>query len=216
MVDLFGLKKEAEPLFQDETAQNRPSGGGEAAWPHDGRNKLWAALLVADAALVIVFGGALAAKLYEHLKAPSAAPAPQAIHHKPSPPPPEPAAPSPAPVAVKPAAPPAPVKPAPKVAAPAPKAAAKTSAKSAGKVHAVAVEFKLKAPRAKSVHLVGAFLVHSGGHKEMTYNGDGTWSLALRLLPATSYRYWFVVDGRKAVDPKNPRVERGASVLALP
>ncbi len=218
MVDLFGLKKDAEPLFTDETIPNPASSGGEAPWPHDGltpgRPKLWAALLVADAALVIVFGGALAAKLYQHLQAPPAAAMPQVLRHKPAPgtPPAEPAPPMAAPAAVKPVPPPAPAKPASK---PAPKAAARTGA-SAGKAHAAAVEFKLRAPRAKSVHLVGAFLVRSGGRKEMTYNGNGTWSLTLHLLPSNSYRYWFVVDGKKAVDPENPRVERGASVLAVP
>jgi hypothetical protein len=212
MVDLFGLKKESEPLFPTETAAGPQSlAGGEAALPPEGRHKLWAALLVVDAALVIVFGGALAAKLYEHLKAPPMVPAPQAVHRKlpPTPPSPTPAAPTPVPVAATPAAapPPAPAKPAP------------TAVKTTGMVrksHSSAVEFKLKAPHAKSVHLVGAFLVRDGGRKEMTYHGDGTWSLNLHLLPATSYRYWFVVDGRKAVDPENPRVERGASVLVLP
>ena len=211
MVDLFGLQKDSDPLFPDETVSPQPSDDAETALPDEGlpqgKHKLWAALLVVDAVLVVVFGGALAAKLYAHLKAPPPTAAPQVVRRKPAPEPPAPA-PVVRAVAAKPAPPPMPAK-------PAPKAAAKTSS-AAGKVHAVAVEFKLKAPRAKSVHLVGAFMVRDGGRKVMTYKGDGTWSLSLHLLPGTSYRYWFVVDGRKVVDPENPRLERGASVLALP
>ena len=81
--------------------------------------------------------------------------------------------------------------------------------------HSVQVEFKLKAARGRSVQLAGAFLV-SGGRRKMVRQDEGMWTLSLNLLPGVSYRYWFIVDGKKILDPANFTVERGASVLVLP
>lgn len=75
------------------------------------------------------------------------------------------------------------------------------------------VEFKLKAD-AKSVQLVGAFIVR-GGRKEMSRKSDGTWALTLYLHPG-QYRYFFSVDKSKVLDPENPHSERGASLLTIP
>ncbi|MDD5656244.1 MAG: hypothetical protein PHF00_03215 [Elusimicrobia bacterium] len=219
MVDLFGIKKDVDPAPPSE---KRP--------PNRRGQKLWAVLLVLDAVLVIVFGGAVAAKLYQHLNAPVPAPVPQP-RRKPAKAPP-PAAEAPAPVAAAPA--PEPPKPAPEaqrslLGAPKPsflaeppkrrqtpelRTTAKAPAAAAEKARAVPVDFKLDAPSAKNVRLAGAFIVR-GGHKDMARRG-GTWALTLHLLPATNYRYWFVVDGKKTLDPENSKVERGASVLALP
>jgi hypothetical protein len=93
--------------------------------------------------------------------------------------------------------------------------AAATDAASGEKRHSVPVEFKLKASSARSVQLVGAFIVR-GGRREMVRQDEGVWSLTLYLLPGTSYRYWFLVNGKKTLDPENRQVDRGASVLALP
>jgi 1,4-alpha-glucan branching enzyme len=84
------------------------------------------------------------------------------------------------------------------------------------KRHSLPVQFKIKAPHARSVQLAGAFLVRGSGRREMAQQDDGTWALTLYLLPGTSYRYWFVVNGKKTLDPENSQVERGASVLVLP
>lgn len=234
MVDIFGLKKESDTPAPISELPQKP--------PARGRRKLWAALLVLDAAFIIVFGGAVAAKLYQHLKVPAVvvppgrrappvkAPAPKAPEAAPQPAKPQ----EPAPAA-PPAAEPAkaggprpsllaePVKgrqaPQPQAAAKAPKApepaAPAAPASPSDKPKAVSVEFKLNNPHAKHVRLVGAFIVR-GGRKDMVRHSDGLWTLNLHLLPSTDYRYWFVVDGKKTIDPENPKVERGASVLSLP
>jgi hypothetical protein len=199
---------------------------------------------VVDSALVIVFGGALAAKLYQHFTAPVLVAQPG--RHKPGKPvspakteaPPAPVAPPPA---AKPAATPAtaqlpPARPAPmadavkrretpKPQTPGPSMSAQQPATSAPPAatgsqpaenrHSVPIEFKIKASKARSVSLAGAFIVR-GGRKEMNQQDDGMWTLTLYLLPGVNYRYWFVVDGKKTLDPDNSKVDRGASSLTLP
>ena len=211
--------------------------------PSSHGQRLWAVLLVVDSFFVIIFGGALAAKIYQHGQAPSvnaALPrhrrAPKPATAKPEKPP-EPAVAAPAPSA-KPEPPP-PAKPAqpadalrppkpsllhsaptranaqPQAAAPAPAAAAPAVAVPAptAKTKALPTEFLLKSPAARTVELVGAFIVH-GGKKAMVSHPDGTWTLTLYLTPNT-YRYWFLVNGKKTLDPHNPKTDRGASVMAV-
>ncbi|MBI5239718.1 MAG: hypothetical protein HY926_04540 [Elusimicrobia bacterium] len=240
-VDLFGLKKDAEAP---------PAAAGEAEAPRSGRSrpKLWGFLLVVDSILVIVFGGALAAQLYQHLWA-APTPVVAAARRTPKPvPPPAPPAEAPKPVeAPAPAAPSGsgerqpsrdggPSAAGPKAAKPSwlaepprgreaakpqapgaakPSAAAPAPIAAGEKPRSVPVEFKLKASHAKTVQLAGAFIVR-GGRKDMAEHEPGHWSLTLYLLPGTSYRYWFLVDGKKTLDPENSQVERGASVLVLP
>ncbi len=217
--------------------------------------KLWAVLLVIDAFMVIGFGGALAAKIYQHWQAPApnspharrgaksaaakAAPAKPAETAASTPAPAAaPTPPTTPPAAAAPAKPTAPAQPAPSkdtVRPPKPsllhdaplheKPALQTSgfspasqATSAGttpgaKPKAVPTEFAIKAPGAKSVELAGAFLVH-GGRKNMVSHPDGTWTVTLYLTPNT-YRYWFLINGHKKIDPQNPNTERGASVLTV-
>ena len=83
-----------------------------------------------------------------------------------------------------------------------------------GKVKALKTEFKIHAPKAKSVELVGAFIVR-GGRKDMSREGDGTWTVTLYLNPGT-YRYFFSVDKKKQLDPENPNSDKGASLLTIP
>jgi HEAT repeat protein len=73
--------------------------------------------------------------------------------------------------------------------------------------------FQLKAPQARSVLLAADFL--AGKRKVMVRSVDGTWSVSLLLAPG-SYRYQFIVDGQRTLDPANPAVARGASVLKVP
>ncbi|HAM35644.1 MAG TPA: hypothetical protein DEB40_03675 [Elusimicrobia bacterium] len=256
MVDLFGLKKDSETSSSDNpTPPARPSDSGEGKT----QQRLWAVLLVIDSIFVIVFGGAVAAKVYQHLKAPMVLVAAQPGRHKPAKPPATqaeaaPAQPAKAAAPEAPAsAPPPQAKPEPAEAQqPLPKAgnglkapkpallaepprhreAAKPQAASqttqAGKPEpaqpssaaedkrrSVPVEFRIRATRAKNVRLAGAFIVR-GGHREMVHRGEGVWTLTLYLLPGTNYRYWFLVDGKKTLDPDNDKTERGASVLTLP
>ena len=56
--------------------------------------------------------------------------------------------------------------------------------------------------------------MRGGGRKDMVHQSDGVWTLTLYLNPDT-FRYHFIVDGKKALDPDNPKVERGASVLTI-
>lgn len=242
MIDLFGLKKQPESQEPQAVA---PEPAVHAPAPR-GSHKLWAFLLVLDSVFVIVFAGAVAAKIYEHWKTPVAplAPAPRKRPAKvadapaastapvPAPEPEKPA--EPAPVAAKPA-PDAPRPPKPSMLADAPKhretpkpseaggksqaakptAAAPVAAVAAdGKIKALRTEFKVNAPKAKAVELVGAFIVR-GGRKEMARQDDGNWTVTLYLNPGT-YRYFFSVDKKKELDPENTRSERGASLLTIP
>ncbi len=254
MIDLFGLgKKDPEENAAPEAAQPQepapaeaaPEAAPESAAPR-GSHKLWAFLLVLDSVFVIVFAGAVAAKVFQHWNAPAVVvPQPRKRAPKPA----EPAPPAPPPAAETPKAPeppkPEPVKEAPK--APEPKDAPRppkpsmlsdapkhrtASALTAGGAakapepkpadpkpvpvpgKAIKTEFKVHAPKAGKVELVGAFIVR-GGRKEMDRQGDGTWTVTLYLNPG-SYRYFFSVDKKKQLDPENPHSERGASVLSVP
>ncbi len=73
------------------------------------------------------------------------------------------------------------------------------------------VSFSLYAPRANKVLLDGAELIHSAAncvidpHQPLALknDGEGFWQIALRAPPGT-YRYAFLVDGVRVVDPRNP------------
>lgn len=204
--------------------------------------KVWAVLLVLDSFFVIIFGGALAAKLYQHWQAPAAAVVPQRAHRpvkapapkaeskpaEPAPPPAPPAAPKAA--APKPAAPaaaqsgPRPPKPsliqdAPLHQSAQPQGAGAASASAPGgnsaaaKNKALPTDFSIKAPGARSVELAGAFIVH-GGKKPMVAHDDGVWTITLYLTPNT-YRYWFLVNGKHTLDPRNSKTDRNASVVTV-
>lgn len=241
MIDLFGLGKQhdpQEPRNHTEPAA-APKPAGEAPPPR-GSHKLWAFLLVLDSVFVIVFTGALAAKVYQYWKAPAAPLVPAARKRpvKAVEAPVASTAPAPAPEPVKAPEPPKPVQEAPRPPKPsmlveAPKhretpkpaddggksPAAKPAAPAAAvagdaKVKAVRTEFKLHAPKAKAVELVGAFIVR-GGRKDMIRQDDGTWTVTLYLNPG-SYRYFFSVDKKKQLDPENPHSDKGLSLLAVP
>ena len=244
MIDLFGLNKRKDPQAPAVDAAPPPAAAR-------GSHKLWAFLLVLDAVFVIVFAGAVAAKVYQYWNAtvnpviatprrrpvkelaktvetPAAAPveAP-AVTVAPLPKAPEPAAPATVKASADAPRPPKPSlltdapkhreMPAPANAASAPTApsSAPSAAPSAdGKAKALRVEFKIRAPKARSVYLVGAFIVR-GGRKEMTLQDDGTWTVTLYLNPG-QYRYFFSVDKKKNLDPENPNSEKGASLLSVP
>ena len=242
MIDLFGLGKQKDsqedPASAPQAAVAEP--GAEAPAPR-GSHKLWAFLLVLDSVFVIVFAGAVAAKVYQHWKSPVAPLVPVARKHPvkaveapvastapvpvPEPVKPAPAATKPAPDAPRPPKPSmlsdAPKhretpKPADAVgkAAPVAKPAPTPPVAADGKVKALKTEFKIHAPKAKAVELVGAFIVR-GGRKEMARQDDGTWTVTLYLNPG-SYRYFFSIDKKKQLDPENPHSEKGASLLAIP
>lgn len=233
MIDLFGLRKQQEP--GDEPASTPSTEGVEPVAPAPrGSHKLWAFLLVLDSVFVIVFAGAVAAKVYQHWKTPpvAAKPVPRKRPAKPveAPAAPAAAAPAPAPEPAKAPETPKPASDAPRPPKPSmtteaprhretPKladAAGKppAAAPANGKVKALKTEFKVQAPRAKSVELVGAFIVR-GGRKDMIRQGDGSWTITLYLNPGT-YRYFFAVDKKKQLDPENPLSDKSASLLTIP
>lgn len=240
MIDLFGLDKNPDPQKPERASVPSPMLQSAAKKveppPHAprGSHKLWAFLLVLDSVFVIVFAGAVAAKVYQHWTAPALAPKPSPRRRSAPPTPVSAPIASTAPAA-QPAKAPQPPKPAPDVhtsprppkpsmLAEAPKPRAMPRPADAGgkaasvaaenKVKALRTEFKIHASKAKAVELVGAFIVH-GGRKEMIRQDDGTWAITLYLNPG-SYRYFFSVDKKKQLDPENPHSQRDASLLTVP
>jgi outer membrane biosynthesis protein TonB len=232
MIDLFGMGK-AAPEAADAPEHRKPQAGSHG---------LWLSLLVLDSVFVIVFGGAVAAKVYQYWKTPAVVVAPL-VRRRPVPKAPEAAkaaepAPAPKPPAPAPEAPKPVAKPEPRIARDAPRppkpsllneapkprstpspatsasAASAAASSSSAPAKAQPVVFKLRSPKADSVQLVGAFIVR-GGRKDMTEAGDGTWSVKLYLNPG-QYRYFFSVDKKKTLDPENPNSDRGASLLTVP
>lgn len=241
MFDLFGLGKQQEP--QEPAPGSEPAPAPEAApeAPPRGSHKLWAFLLVLDSVFVIIFAGAVAAKVYQYWSAPAAvvAPARRARPPKTADAPAASTAPAPVPESVKSPEPPkppvveaksapdAPRPPKPSMLADAPRHrgtpglapssggsnSAPQAAAPGAPVKAIRTEFKLHSPKAKSVELVGAFIVR-GGRKDMSRDGDGTWTVTLYLNPGT-YRYFYSVDKKKQLDPNAP-ADKGASIRSLP
>ena len=73
----------------------------------------------------------------------------------------------------------------------------------AGRERLVVVRFELAAPEARTVALVGDFTEWGDGVLDLEdRDGDGLWTATVRLRPARSYSYNFVVDGEVwIVDP---------------
>ena len=199
------LAESKEAASQSEGAPRLQAAPPESA---SRAQKIWAVLLVLDSFFVIIFGGALAAKLYQHWQTQplAGAPAPRARRHEP-PKAPAKEVPAPQPLAPK------PVEPSLKQEAAAAPPAPAQAPGAPLKAKAAPVKFHIKAAKAKRVQLVGAFIVH-GGKKDMDEDSDGVWGLTLYLTPNT-YRYYFFVDGRKTPDPENSAADRGYSVMTV-
>lgn len=63
------------------------------------------------------------------------------------------------------------------------------------------VEFRHKAPKAKSVELVGDFNAWKPGLLKMTRNSDGVWTVSVPVL-AGRHKYLYLVDGEPRVDAR--------------
>ncbi|MEK7382399.1 MAG: hypothetical protein AAB262_03845, partial [Elusimicrobiota bacterium] len=87
MIDLFGLKKQTTETPSLDVVSN------PVPETPRGSHRLWAFLLILNSVFIIVFGGAVAAKLYQYWKAPAAIPVAIARRHPVTQPlkPPEPA-----------------------------------------------------------------------------------------------------------------------------
>jgi hypothetical protein len=238
MIDLFGMGKAPQDPPQP---QNPPP----PMKTQSGSHGLWLSLLVLDSIFVIVFGGAVAAKVYQYWKAPAIAVAP-IVRRRPVPkaaeqakaaaPTPAPAAPVPAPEAPKPAA-----KPEPKIArtngprppkpsllneAPKPRSTPPLATTGAAAAHPAAASGAPASTKAQPVVFklrsgdasavqLVGAFIVHGGRKDMTRAADGAWSVKLYLNPG-QYRYFFSVDKKKTLDPENPNSDRGASLLTVP
>jgi 1,4-alpha-glucan branching enzyme len=103
------------------------------------------------------------------------------------------------------------------------KAGVKKATTASGKTAASrppAAEFKLFAPAAQEVFLVGDFCNWQGDDCPMRRLKDGSWKKSLKLNPGR-YEYRFVVDGHWWTDPENPDRQENPygqdnSVLVIP
>ena len=179
--------------------------------------KLWGLLLVVDSFFVVIFGGALAAKVYEHWQpatpftySPNPSTAPLKKVQTPAPKPTTPLTPSPAIVSSMPS------HPLPLKEKKSPKTKRDDEPKilpSRGKGKAQGVIFTYKNKKARKVFLTGAFLRHPG-KKPFAKIKRGVWKLTVYLTPG-NYHYSFLVDGEKILDPQNPKHERHASLFSI-
>jgi 1,4-alpha-glucan branching enzyme len=82
-----------------------------------------------------------------------------------------------------------------------------------GKGKAIGVVFRYKNMKAKKALLAGAFILHKG-KTPMLKAKRGLWKLTVYLTQGT-YRYHFLVDGKKILDPKNQKHDRHASIFSI-
>lgn len=83
------------------------------------------------------------------------------------------------------------------------KTATKKSAATPKKASSLLIEFKLKAPDAKAVFLVGDFNGWLIDKNKMAKDEDGVWKTKVQL-PHGKHEYQFLVDGSWWTDPDNP------------
>ncbi|MEK7859224.1 MAG: glycogen-binding domain-containing protein [Elusimicrobiota bacterium] len=80
------------------------------------------------------------------------------------------------------------------------------------------IEFRLKAPKAKRVELLGDFNGWKAGTLLLTHEKGGDWEMMLPLPPGR-YRYLFTRDGESVLDPESPAEGAGenkASIRSVP
>jgi enterochelin esterase family protein len=64
--------------------------------------------------------------------------------------------------------------------------------------------FRLNAPKAESVKVMGGDMPGNGPGAAMTKGENGIWEATVGPLPAGAYRYNFNVNGLTLLDPRNP------------
>lgn len=75
------------------------------------------------------------------------------------------------------------------------------------------VTFRIAAPKADAVTIRGEWT--AGQRLELAKDDKGTWSITVGPLAPELYWYMFDVDGVPTIDPKNPRVKAGRSLVNL-
>lgn len=68
------------------------------------------------------------------------------------------------------------------------------------------VTFRLHAPSAGAVNLMGGDIPGNAKGAPMTKGAEGVWEVTLGPLPAGAYRYQFNIQGVAVIDPRNPSV----------
>jgi len=71
------------------------------------------------------------------------------------------------------------------------------------------ITFRLQAPNAESVQVLGDF---AAGTFDMTKDANGVWSYTTEALKPSSYQYWFIMDGLTMPDPLNTYVRPASGV----
>lgn len=75
------------------------------------------------------------------------------------------------------------------------------------------VTLRIAAPKASEVTVGGEWT--GGQRKPLAKDDKGVWSITVGPLEANLYWYMFYVDGVPTIDPKNPRVKIGRSLVNL-
>jgi enterochelin esterase-like enzyme len=66
------------------------------------------------------------------------------------------------------------------------------------------ITFRILAPNAREVHVVGSDIPGLAQNSQMTRNDKGIWELSFGPVDPGAYRYNFQVDGVTVLDPRNP------------
>ncbi len=68
------------------------------------------------------------------------------------------------------------------------------------------ITFRILAPKAQAVRLIGTDIPDNGRGAEMTKGTNGVWEVTLGPIEPGAYRYNFNVDDVSVIDPRNPSV----------
>lgn len=69
------------------------------------------------------------------------------------------------------------------------------------------VTFRLNAPKAETVQVIGDWAIDNG-KASLVRNNEGLWEYTTPVLPSEMYTYRFVIDDVVVIDPTNPFVKR--------
>lgn len=69
------------------------------------------------------------------------------------------------------------------------------------------VTFRLNAPKAETVQVIGDWAVDNG-KASLVRNNEGLWEYTTPVLPSEMYTYRFMIDDVVVIDPTNPFVKR--------
>lgn len=75
------------------------------------------------------------------------------------------------------------------------------------------ITFRVQAPGAGAVRLVGGDIPGLGPGAALAKSGSGAWEVTVGPVPPGAYRYLFSIDGTQVVDPANPASSESLSNL---